>query len=233
MDEIERVHPLREAFKKLGLHALASAAPIVGPPALALFDGVTFARWQNRVVDEVERLENRISGLEGRVDRDFVKTSEFADLLADAMLEAARLEDEVRRHLYSSVVVAASLEGPGSQIKARRMMRRIEALDTIHFHLLKAMALEWDTIEGPAPSNSASTHMALLLSKVTGQREGENHARRLLEDLAHEGHIKQQFVDNLGAITSTFSKRDAKIAVTRQGFETLKYLWPEEFLSQT
>ena len=227
MEELEKLSPLRAALQSGSLAAVLDMLPIVGAAVQGALSGATHARWVNRVVEEAEKIDKRIDELEERVHQDYITSDEFKDLVADAMSEAARFESEERRRLYSSVVVGAAVAGPGSHIVARRMMRRIEALDPIHFKFLKGMALAENLDPDLPVTHTAIQWCENLLSKVLGRLTG-GRVESLLFDLQSEGLLRPEPLEHLRTMRSSFTASDARRWISSRGQETLRYLWPED-----
>lgn len=179
-------------------------------------------------MEGVHSVEDRISALERRVSRDFLRSDEFADLFSETLAEAARIESGDRRELYESVLVAAALQGPGSQVTAKRMIRRIEALNPIHFHFLRELARPRDRNLALRGTTQVSSYLTRLFDSITGDKSRPDQSLHLVSDLQAEGHLNPEVTDRLKSKRSDFGIREARKWISRKGWETLMHLWPED-----
>lgn len=228
MQELEKKSPFAEGLKTGVADGLASLLLFVGPAVKGMASGAALARWQNRATEAVYTLEDRISALEGRVSRDFLRSDEFEDLFADTLAEAARLESEDRRELYGSVLVSAAMQGPGSQVVAKRMIRRIEALNPIHFYFLKELAKPSHKGHGSGGTTQVRAYLTTLFDDIIGDMKQRDQSADLVSDLQAEGHLIPEAADRLESSRRDFGVREARNWISRKGWETLIYLWPED-----
>lgn len=235
MSELEKKNALREALLAGSQSAILGLLPVIGPAADAAFPGAANARWTNRVIATLEAIETRISNLEG-ANTEFLRSDEFSDLFTETMQSAAQLHDDAQRQLYASTVVAAAVNGPGSQVPARRVIARLERLTPPHFRLLKALA---------APDeNSHTRHYSSIQSFLDGTfqaRVGSYPHRNAyqsvpsvhFDDLRAEGLIYSPHrpldIQDRQTMQSHFDAQQVRDWLTWQAHECLQYLWPEEF----
>lgn len=237
MDQMEDLVPLKESAQAALASFLFNLVPVAGPTALAAVTAGAQARWNNRVTLSFDEVCARISALEARVYRDYVSSAEFGDLFTEALIDAGKTESEEVRRLYTSPIVAAALVGPGSQIMARRVRRRVEALDPYHFKLLRAYVSSKSPLgeSKPLMAHNVYEYGARLLADdvtVEGRRVSTVWAHGLVEDLLNEGLLRNprpQVIDG-GTLEPSFGPEEAEKWLTRNGLAVVEFLWPEEFL---
>lgn len=204
------------------------------------YSGVTRVRWENRRIEEIKAIEARLMVLED-INEEFVKSNEFSDLFAETLDATARLADEGLRRLYTSTITAAAIEGPGSQVAARRVRGRLERLDPVHLHFLKALAIVPEALRSKN-FRSVQSFLDAAFQQVIHKSSRAALATDIsatsslyFDDLRGEQFIRSERRDFSSAgrnITMTaYSPQEMRRDLTWQAEETLKYLWPEEFLS--
>lgn len=146
--------------------ALSSAAlsslPIAGPLLHhVISERIPTNRWR-RIVELATKLEAGLGGLEARVDRDFVQSDEFADLVEEVLESASRRDSDGKREYYAAALAnSLTVDRPDAE-ERERMLDVLDELRPAHLRLLAGVARTHDY----PPGISGSSSMAPVVSAI-------------------------------------------------------------------
>lgn len=236
MSDLDKKAPILDAIEWGTRAGIANLVPVLGHAIDAAWHGHTNARWANRFKAVVEGIEVRVQQLEG-VSEEYLRSDEFADLLAETLASAARLENEEVRQMYASTVVAAAQRGPGSQVPARRVIARLERLTPEHFRFLKGLSNGSSLVRPEDRVRSISQFIDTVYERAVSH-QGRQHgvptqASYYFDDLRLERLIHSDNRDldqrDRAIMMTFFEPRQAIDWITWQAKECLQYIWPEDF----
>lgn len=143
LDREERdrhAHELDEASGRDHVLALSELAvgfvPVAGPLLGYVISEHIPRRRSERMVEFARELNEAVSRIESRLDRDFVRTDEFADLTEEVLETVARRSAEGKRSFYAAALAnTATLSRPGED-ERERMLAALGELRPSHLRLL-------------------------------------------------------------------------------------------------
>lgn len=140
LDETPAVdHALTVALA--GLQAL----PVIGGVIATFIDEYVPRQKRRRLTSFVQDLSARLRAEADRVDREFVRTEDFSDLLEDVLDAAQQRRNEEKHRYYASAVANSLTPKRPDEVDREKMLEVLNALRTSH---LRVIAL-YMTIEIP------------------------------------------------------------------------------------
>jgi len=165
--------------------ATAGQAPVIGVLIQAL-EARNHRAYRERIEQALTWLEKKIDEARDDVNRDFLKTRQFASLLEVTLNEIGNTRDEEHREYLRSFLFGATRQQNPDPYKARRILRLLEYLEPVQVKVLYVLR-EWQDSSSP---------IVFLLSEVT--------------DLSRDEAIEQlQEMRRLGLYNSRTERRGA------------------------
>lgn len=118
----------------------AGMIPVLGPMASALLDVFIPEQRARRTAEFLAELGEDLTGLEDRIDREFVRADEFQGLFEEALERVASRRAEGMRAYYAAAVANTALPGRPEEQARFRMMDVLAELRPAHMALLAAIA---------------------------------------------------------------------------------------------
>jgi hypothetical protein len=136
---------------------LAAAAISVANPAagLAVQTTAVLGGWifQDRKCDRIRDALESVAARIQRVESEYVRKEEFADLLEDTLRRMADQPDEGRRHVMREVLESV-MQRPRDFTESRLFVRLADELPTTHLKVIAATRAAKTRMEVLLPSNS-------------------------------------------------------------------------------
>ena len=147
-----RLEPVAE-----GVAALLAAAPWLGGPLSAFISGRVTDRKIGRVNDALLYLAGQLEGVEAAVDKDYVSSEEFEDLLDETLPKISRERSEQKRELYARFLRGSILHSDVPYDEKLRFLDLLDQLQVAHIAVLQALMQE---------PNKAQMYQSLLGSTM-------------------------------------------------------------------
>ena len=139
LTRVEEAKVIGEAGTEAGVRAAVALIPGIGPALADLVFGAMQGRKIRRLELTCEALSARMSRVpEEIVDREFLKTDEFADIAEECLQRAATTANAARASAYREVLVGASLRGRPPYDEVQLYLARLPFLSEEHFAVLRA-----------------------------------------------------------------------------------------------
>ena len=171
--QIREALAVGEADRGTSITVAGMAVPLVvggtaGPIGAAIvaglktfLDGRKQARFQTRVVATFQGIERRLSQVGDRLDKDFVTTDEFFEMVEEGLERAARERDEDKRELYAAILANTARRGVDRRFYPTAL-KLLDALEPIHVDILRELLRRREKKgEAAAERNTSTGELAL------------------------------------------------------------------------
>ena len=128
--------------KALDAAAIAiGIAPWLGGPLAAVLTGMSSARKMRRIREVLATVSADVNDLRTDVQRMYVRSEDFEDLLEQTLRVAAAERNQEKREMYGAFL-AGAINSPGEPPydEQIRILRTLEQLQSDHVRLIKAIA---------------------------------------------------------------------------------------------
>jgi hypothetical protein len=133
--------------------AAVSLVPGAGPLIGYVISEHIPRRRRERVVEFVRKVNDAVGRIEGRLDEDFVRTDEFADLTEDVLESVARRAADGKRGFYAAALTNSAAPSRPGEVERERML---DALGRVRLSHLSLLAIVATTRSLPEGSNLAA-----------------------------------------------------------------------------
>lgn len=172
--------------------AVISAVPWLGGPVSSVLSGISIRRRFDRVrVQEVlNALAEELRDFRSEASERYVTTEEFEELLERTLRQAADERNQEKRQLYGAIL-AGVIQSPGGRFEDQiRFLRTLEALDSDHIRVLRAILAE----PTDAPSYLGSFRQTLIRRFPGSSQEQITQLVRDLDGLLLTNRIADRLV---------------------------------------
>ncbi len=130
----------------LGDHAIAAglaglnAIPVLGGVIATFVSEYVPRQKQRRLVSFVQDLAEKLREEEDRIDREFVKSEEFAGLVEDVIDSAQQRRNVEKHRYYASLVAGSATHARPTEEERDRLLDALDRLRLPHLRLLHVIA---------------------------------------------------------------------------------------------
>jgi hypothetical protein len=152
----------------LGDHAIAAglaglnAIPVLGGVIATFVSEYVPRQKQRRLVSFVQDLAEKLREEEDRIDREFVKSEEFAGLVEDVIDSAQQRRNVEKHRYYASLVAGSATHARPTEEERDRLLDALDRLRLPHLRLLHVIA----TTTEPPPGMWAGGVSHVVQSKM-------------------------------------------------------------------
>lgn len=169
-------------------------------------------RRRQRVVEFVRQLNDAVAKMEGRLDRDFVRSDEFADLTEDVLESVSRRAADGKRGFYAASLANTAAPSPPGEDERERMLDALEEVRLSHLRLLAIVATTRSLPEGSNLYAGGIEHniMPRLEGGVSQEQmraDWADLARLGILDSYPSGTMSRQGIEDLTVRMTDFGRR--------------------------
>jgi hypothetical protein len=210
-----------------GTRTLISAIPLLGGPALELFNALLQTPIEKRQQEWREKITLAIIELQksnGIKIEDLQNNEQFISVLTEATIVAIKTHNQQKKELLKTAVVNSALGITIDDDSAVLFVRYIDELTSRHILLLRQLHLHPESLK----IVKGYEELYELFSEEVGSTVSKDAFKFLCEDLATRGLVRiSQFIDDFndiyepGLLTDGGSADQSRIRVTDLGNDFL------------
>lgn len=211
------------------LYGLGGGFLVIGSAIASVRSGSVLRRYGSRLDTALEYVDGRLNQLKTQVNRSFVSSDEFEDLLVEALQRLAIIRDEARRQYYADFIVGMAVQGPDQEAKTRRVLRTLDELQPADLQLLFALNQAPATMQtlynDPSYGRTLrfSDHLSLIGELTDASRQEHERLYERIEELRGLRLLSLD-LEQLKRKVSAPNPELVKGWITVRGREVLEYL---------
>lgn len=168
-------------------------------------------RRRQRVVEFVRKLNDAVAHMEDRLDRDFVRSDEFADLTEDVLESVSRRAADGKRGFYAAALANTAAPSPPGEDERERMLDVLKEVRLSHLRLLAIVATTRSLPEGSNLYAGGIEHNIMPRLEGVSQEQMRSDwadlARLGILDSYPSGTMSRQGIEDLTVRMTDFGRR--------------------------
>lgn len=174
----DRLGDLGTAVAEGAIAFVPVVGPLLAPVVAHVAKGYFGKKKDERLVAAIQEIGVSINGIEGRLDREFIKTEEFEALVEQVLDDASEAKAREKRRFYAAVVANSAVPERPDEDERTRMLRVLETLTMSQLRLLAVI----DNTTKPRPD----LYMGGVMDTLSYRMPGLNQERAIQDwaDLA-------------------------------------------------
>jgi hypothetical protein len=189
--------------------------PEFGGALSALIGGAANRRRNQKVKHVLKELSHRVAKVHESINRDYIKSEDFEDLLDVTLQQASSEKNEEKRRAYAAFLANDMVSANGSYSQKLKILRTLEIIEIPHLSLIRA-AMQKPTETPPVLGGS---FLQTLRNRLP--RWGDQQIRFIASEV--EGMKLAQFGE-LATMVTGYNSIDLRGTLTPYGQRFMEYL---------